>query len=257
VIQRGRMNCAGWGEALAKGAIVQRPLLALARVPVVLQFHGCGGAEPFMQTYGRTATDLGVAAVTIDSFRPRGMSNLDGKLFVCTGTTLRGAQRAADVFAMLAWARAQPWADPDRIALAGWSHGGWTIMDALAMGGNAARVTGLPDADPAALRAVKGAFLVYPYASFPSLTSAQGWPGARPPVTAILGGKDQVVGVNGPQKALQRLTRDGVSVETTLFPDATHAFDDDHANDPRAKYRPDLLETSRGLYAGMLKRVFS
>lgn len=256
MLQRGRNSCEAWGETLAQGITVQRPLLALTRVPVVLQFHGCGGQEPFLQTYGKTATDLGVAAVTIDSFRPRGMSKLDGKLFVCTGTALRGAQRAADVFAMLNWVRRQPWADPDRIALAGWSHGGWTVMDALAMGGNAARVTGLADADPAALKAVRGAFLVYPYASFPSLTSAQGWPGARPPVAAILGGKDQVVGVNGPRKALQRLERDGVNVELTLFPDATHAFDDDHANDPRARYRPDLLDTARGIYAGMLKRAF-
>lgn len=256
MLQRGRNSCEAWGETLAQGITVQRPLLALTRVPVVLQFHGCGGQEPFLQTYGKTATDLGVAAVTIDSFRPRGMSKLDGKLFVCTGTALRGAQRAADVFAMLNWVRRQPWADPDRIALAGWSHGGWTVMDALAMGGNAARVTGLADADPAALKSVRGAFLVYPYASFPSLTSAQGWPGARPPVAAILGGKDQVVGVNGPRKALQRLERDGVNVELTLFPDATHAFDDDHANDPRARYRPDLLDTARGIYAGMLRRAF-
>ena len=72
MMKRG-IGAAEWCEALAKGAVVQRPLLALTKVPVVLQFHGCGGAEPFMQTYGRTATDLGVAAVTIDSFRPRGL----------------------------------------------------------------------------------------------------------------------------------------------------------------------------------------
>lgn len=257
MLQRGRNSCEAWGETLAGGVTIQRPLLALGRVPVVLQFHGCGGAEPFLQTYGKTATDLGVAAVTVDSFKPRGMSKLDGKLFVCTGTTLRGAQRAADVFAMLSWVRAQPWADPDRIALAGWSHGGWTIMDALALGANAARVTGVADADPAALKTVKAAFLVYPYASFPSLTSAQGWPGARPPVTAILGGRDQVVGVNGPKKALARLERDGIPVDLTFFPDATHAFDDDHAVDPRARYRPDLLAQCQGLYAGMLKKAFS
>ena len=38
----------------------------------------------------------GVAAVIIDSFKPRGMSRLDGHLFVCSGAMLRGSQRAAD-----------------------------------------------------------------------------------------------------------------------------------------------------------------
>ena len=39
----------------------------------------------------------------------------------------------------------QNWVDPDRIVVAGWSHGGWTIMDALALrpGREMAHFTGL------------------------------------------------------------------------------------------------------------------
>ncbi|MFZ4606693.1 MAG: dienelactone hydrolase family protein [Caulobacter sp.] len=198
----------------------------------------------------------GVAVVIVDSLRPRNMSRLDGSLLVCTGTTLRGAQRAGDLYAMLDWLKRQPWADANRVMAAGWSHGGWTIMDAFAQGDGAARMTGLVDADPALLKAVKGTFLVYPYASFPSLTSARSW-SAKPKVFAVLGGRDQVVGTAGPLKALNRLRADGLPVDVLTFPDATHAFDDDDANDPRTRYRPDLRATAEGYYVKALRSALS
>ncbi len=129
-------------------------------------------------------------------------------------------------------------------------------MDAFAQGDGAARMTGLVDADPALLKAVKGTFLVYPYASFPSLTSARGW-SAKPKVFAVLGGRDQVVGTAGPLKALNRLRADGLPVDVLTFPDATHAFDDDDANDPRTRYRPDLRATAEGFYVKALRSALS
>jgi dienelactone hydrolase len=223
--------------------------------PVALQLHGCAGCQPFQNSYAEAAVKAGVAVVIVDSLRPRNMSRLDGSLFVCTGAALRGAQRAGDLYAMLDWLKRQPWADANRVVAAGWSHGGWTIMDAFAQGSGAARMTGLVDADPALLKAVKGTFLVYPYASFPSLTSARGWK-AKPKVFAVLGGKDQVVGVGGPMKALNRLKADGLSVDVLTFPDATHAFDDDEANDPRTRYRPDLRATAEQYYVAALQSAF-
>ncbi len=90
--------------------------------------------------------------------------------------------------------------------------------DGYAIGVNAARATGIVDADARMLRArVKGALLVYPYAAYPSLTSSRGW-GAQgfggPKVFSVVGGKDQVVGWKYPQKALDRLKRDGLAVDT-------------------------------------------
>jgi dienelactone hydrolase len=131
-------------------------------------------------------------------------------------------------------------------------------MDGYAVGANAARATGVADADPGKLRArVKGALLVYPYAGYPSLTSARGWgangASSTPRVWSVLGGKDQVVGWKYPKKALERLTRDGLSVDTVFHADATHAFDDDKANDPRAKYRPDLFQALQGYFGAALR----
>ena len=243
-------------DMLARGVRVLKPA-GPGPFPVALQMHGCAGSQPFQNSYAEAAVNAGAAVVIVDSFKPRGMSRLDGSLFVCTGTVLRGAQRAGDLYAMLHWLKSQPWADASRVMAAGWSHGGWTIMDGFAQGDGAARMTGLSDADPALLKTVKGAFLVYPYASFPSLTSARGWQGQRPKVFAVLGGKDQVVGTGGPMKALNRLKADGLQVDVLTFPDATHAFDDDDANDPRTRYRPDLRTTAEQYYVRALRSAFS
>lgn len=243
-------------DLLARGVRVIRPA-GPGPFPVALQMHGCAGSQPFQNSYAEAAMKAGVAVVIVDSFKPRGMSRMDGSLFVCTGTVLRGAQRAGDLYAILHWLKSQPWADATRVVAAGWSHGGWTIMDAFAQGSGAARMTGLADASPDLLKAVRGAFLVYPYASFPSLTSARGWQDRRPKVFAVLGGKDQVVGTAGPLKALNRLKSDGLSVDVLTFPDATHAFDDDDANDPRTRYRADLRATAEQYYVTALRNALT
>ena len=241
-----------WGAKIAEASKVFKPV-GPGPFPVALILHGCGGKTPFLEAYAKVAVKAGYAAVVVDSFKPRGLSTLDAKLFVCTGMAVQGLKRSADIFAMLAWLEGQSWADPRKVFLAGWSHGGWAIMDGYAIGVNAARATGLSDADPMRLRTqVKGALLVYPYASYPSLTSSRGWGTYGPKVYSVVGGKDQVVGWKYPQKALERLKRDGLSVDTVFYPDATHAFDDDRANDPRAKYRPDLFAQTRDYFAKAL-----
>ena len=118
-------------------------------------------------------------------------------------------------------------------------------------------MTGLRDAHPDLLKGVRGTFLVYPYAAYPSLTSNRGWNGLKPKVFAVLGGRDLVTGVKHPQRSLDRLRRDGLDVDVLLFPDATHAFDDDDANDPRTKYRADLSEQARGYYVAALRKALA
>lgn len=235
------MDSAAWGEQVARHSRVFTPA-GPGPFPVALILHGCGGKTPFLEDYARTAVAAGWAAVVVDSLKPRGLTPLDAKLTVCTGLRVRGTKRAADVFAMLAWLEGQAWADPSQVFLAGWSHGGWTIMDAYALGERAAAITGLADAASDRLRrVVKGALLVYPFAGYPALTTRHGWGEGAPPVWSVVAGKDQVVGWKAPKLALDRLARDGLAVDQMFLPDATHAFDDNKANDPRARYRPDLF----------------
>ena len=115
------------------------------RGPAVLMLHGCGGIRPFMADMARVAADAGASAIIVDSFTPRRINRVAAFATVCTGARLQGRERAGDLYAAFAWARRQDFIDPGRIVAAGWSHGGWTILDALALhaGHEMERATGL------------------------------------------------------------------------------------------------------------------
>jgi dienelactone hydrolase len=189
-----------------------------------------------MKIYGQAALDAGIAVVTVDSLKPRGLSGLKANLLVCTGVLLKGAERAGDLYVIYDWVKTQPWADAERIAAAGWSHGGWTIMDAIAAGADAPRYCRLGDLPENPLKGLAAALLIYPYAGFPSMTIGRGW-----------------VGVRLPTRAMDRLTRDGLEVEQLFFADATHAFDDDAPSDPRSTFREDLRDEAMAWYTRSLK----
>jgi len=214
-------------------------------VPTVIMMHGCGGRQPFMFHYAEAFRDAGFAAVVVDSFAHRGIDRLNAHLTVCTGLRLRGRERAEDLFAVIDWLSEQDWCKTDRIAAAGWSHGGWTIMDAMSLASSRSELL----ARAARLRQV---LVVYPYCGPPSLTRSHGWGPLRPQVTAVLGGRDAVVGTGAPSRAMERLMRDGVPVNLHTFDDATHAFDDDHATDPRTRFRADLRDRTTSIAVAAL-----
>ncbi len=212
--------------------------------PVVVQMHGCGGVQPMQRRYAEAAREAGVAVVILDSLTPRGIGRPEAQLTVCTGLRLRGAERADDLRAALDWLRTQPWADASRVAAAGWSHGAWSVMEALAADDGHPSVAGL-----------QLAVLFYPYAGPLARTAAHGWGRNRPAVMACLAGRDAVVGRLAPRRAIARLEADGLDVELIDLPEATHCFDDDQASDPRTVCRPDLADLMRARYAAALKRA--
>lgn len=241
-----------WAARLLADAEILKPP-GEGPFPLVMQFHGCGGLRPLQKPYADAALKAGYAVIIVDSFKPRGLSRLDGSILVCTGLALHGAERAADVYALFDWAKAQPWVDARHIVASGWSHGGWTIMDALAMGGTrAARFCKLLDVPEKPLEGLAGAVLIYPYAAWPSMTLGRGWGDARLKVFALMCGRDQVVGTRYPPRAFERLERDGLTVERLVFEDATHAFDDMGASDPRTRHRPDLFVQAQAWYGAAL-----
>lgn len=75
----------------------------------------------------------------------------------------------------------RPEVDASRIVLAGWSHGGWAIMDLMTMGWEQPGEAGLADPDPTPLKGLRGLFLAYPYGGFGALSRRRPGCGRRPP----------------------------------------------------------------------------
>src|SRR5262249_47145807 len=140
------------------------------------QMHGCGGKKPFQLTWAEKAREAGWAVLVVDSYPFRNISSFQAYAFVCTGLHLWGRERAGDLYAAMEWVRRQGWADPNHIVAAGWGHGGWSILDAMAMkpGEEMASATKLSDLPAEPLQGLAGAFVVYPYVGIGSLARDNG-----------------------------------------------------------------------------------
>jgi dienelactone hydrolase len=155
---------------------------------------------------------------------------------------------------MMEWVRHQGWADPNRIVAAGWSHGGWTTLDAMSLTpgadmANSTRLDGLSD-DP--LKGLVGAFVVYPYCGVGCVAAERGTR-VDVPVKALVGSADVIVGNKGLAKTLQKMKTPKSAIDVTMLEGATHAFDEPKARDLRVKYDPTLTEKAHGLYTDFLK----
>ncbi|MBY0563978.1 MAG: dienelactone hydrolase family protein [Hyphomonadaceae bacterium] len=219
--------------------------------PVLFMLHGCGGPRPFLREMTKVALAAGAAVVVIDSFAPRRISRVAAFATVCTGMRLRGRERAGDLYAALAWARTQSWADVARFAAIGWSHGSWTIMDALALraGAEIERATGLSGLPAEPLDGLAATLLVYPYAGPGSLTGQRDWR-IQPASTAIIAGRDYIVGDT--RGALQRQRARGAPIEILVFEAVTHAFEDREAEDPRVRYNESATRREHDLLQAMI-----
>jgi dienelactone hydrolase len=93
--------------------------------PAVVVLHGCNGVSQNTRVWARRLASWGYAALIIDSFSSRGLAQ------VCDGSrALPGPERAKDVFAAAAYLRSRSDIDASRIAVLGYSHGGWTALNA-------------------------------------------------------------------------------------------------------------------------------
>jgi dienelactone hydrolase len=182
----------------------------------VIALHGCGGLyaasgarKGQLNARHQAMADLlmaeGYAAVFPDSLTPRGESSL------CTqkiGTRrIDQGERRADTLAALTWAAAQPWAQAQRMALLGWSHGGSAVLAAT----DAARA----DVRAQPLQPVV-AIAFYPGCSAALKSGYR----MSAPLVLMLGEKDDWT-PPAPCVALGN----AVGAEVNVYPDSYHDFD--------------------------------
>lgn len=197
--------------------------------PTVILFHGCGGLKDAMPRWQAFFRELGYASVAVDSLAPRGWDNRRDSQPVCMGLRLTGRQRAGDVLVSFEDVKRMPFADPERIVLAGWSHGGWAIMDMLALDPPRDLPIGLRTAYPSTIRrgleGLEAVMLVYPYCGFGNLARNRGWP-SEVPTLMLLAGEDSIVPTGECLGTAGRLAADGRPITVHVFAGIDHGFDE-------------------------------
>ena len=211
--------------------------------PVVLVIPGCEGVYPD-RTQSRVdwLTDQGYMAVVVDSHTGRGLD----KDVVCGGYALWGAERAGDVYVALDYVRQLPNADHDRIALLGYSHGGWTIFDTFSYNGQTPyALESIPDN---LLSLVKAAVTYYPYCDIPS--RARLTYNSSIPLLTLNAGQDKTVDAESCEVLLRSWKDQELPVTTITYPDVDHGFDvSNHKN-----YSPVVHQQALQQVAQFLKK---
>jgi len=211
--------------ALIKPSVhVFAPIGGAGPYPTVIMFHGCAGYKPqFIEAWAKIANDAGFLAIAVDSGEPRGLDREAMLATVCTGKKLIGQERAADVAAAYAIALARDDVDPGRIALAGWSHGAWTLMDYLSFAG--ARRAPPSIRGSVSLEDPAGVILFYPYCGEGSWSRLLRWR-TKAKILALVAGGDTIVDGLECKLRIEKIERQGTPIDLEYYPEADHAFDD-------------------------------
>jgi dienelactone hydrolase len=95
--------------------------------PAVVLLHGCSGNWGRLDEYwGKRIASWGYVTLTVDSFGPRGIKS----------TCSSGApiDLALDAYRALSFLVRQPFVDPGRVAVLGFSQGGWLALTSIEHG---------------------------------------------------------------------------------------------------------------------------
>ena len=184
------------------------------RVPVMIFSHGSSGYMPYKQAgYIAALNDMGVAALSIDHFGPRGIHDT-----LMDQSQLGTFAMARDEYAALDALAQYPRIDTDRAGVAGFSKGGEAVWEAALS--RFVRSRG-PTAHHFVLFVA-----FYPYCGefYKDLRTT----GA--PIRFLVGGADDYVGTIQCVELAQRMRAAGGDAEVTVYPGARHAFDQNGPN---------------------------
>lgn len=173
------------------------------RFPAVVLLHGCAGVIPNSNVWAAKLERWGYVVLQVDSFGPRGQTNI-----CASGPAAPTDTRVLDAYAAKSYLASLPYVDTKRIAVMGWSHGGTATLDAV--GG--VLDAGQPGPDP-----FKAAVAFYPWCPG-SITRLEA------PLLILIGEKDDWT----PSRRCQEILLDSeIRHKLTLkvYSGAYHAFD--------------------------------
>jgi dienelactone hydrolase len=194
------------------------PAGSSGRVPAVIVLHSCSGMTSNLVDWAEAVNRMGFAALLLDSFSARGVTE------VCTGrASVTVSSRLADAYRALALLSVHPRIDPRRIAVLGFSDGGWVTLWA-----SQAQI------ERRFLRAnvefaAHAAF--YPFACNVKLMNETAM--APGPVRIFVGEADDWTPIGPCREWVARRQAAGRDVSVVVYEGAMHAFDVAELSPPR------------------------
>ncbi len=167
--------------------------------PAVVVLHGCTG---FLSRYAEIAERLkwsGYVALAIDSLGPRGLGSACDRLFI---------EQATDAYAALEYLSQQAFVDPRRVAVLGYSMGGFSALLAVQRGA----------VEQLFERKFRGAIAYYPWCRDPASIMGA-------PAMILVGGADDWTPPEACREMAAQPREGSAPVDLTVYPDAYHGFD--------------------------------
>jgi dienelactone hydrolase len=179
-----------------------------AKVPVMVLHHGSSGVTEAREfRYAGELAGMGVAALVIDSFKPRNVAST-----VRDQTAVTGINMIDDGAAALRALGAHARLDAQRAGIAGFSKGGTSTWQ-LAL------ETVVAERLPAGLRYR----LHVPF--YPACTAQYRIRPTGAPIYPLLGARDTYVGIEPCLAYAAKFKAAGAPIETRVYPNAGHGFD--------------------------------
>jgi dienelactone hydrolase len=166
----------------------------------VVMLHGCGGILLKRDNpWAKRLSNWGYLALQVDSFSPRGITS------VCADRSSNSRfvpKRVRDAYDAKDYLSGLSFVDRNRIAVMGWSHGGWTTLSILSE----------KERDP-----FRAAIAFYPWCNVPMAD-------LNASLSILIGDADDW---SPAQRCVSRMPSDKSTHEVTLkvYPDAHHGFD--------------------------------
>lgn len=193
-------------------------------LPGVLLVPGCAGTQDFHRAWAQDLVESDFIVLLVDSFKARGIDTEAELESVCEGERLWGFERAGDVLVSLGRLRVHPQVNEREIYMIGWSHGGWAVLDAVALGTEKNRPPMLSSHLDQPLSGVRAVVALYPYCGFGNHVARFGWPDNSISGLLVIASRDRNIDPGPCISLAARLRAEGQPIEL-MNVEADHWFD--------------------------------